>query len=440
MTIDPRLRAAVHELVEAIPVPAVAPPVILPAARRSWRPALVSAATAVVVVVLLLAVGLVRLPVAPGVPAAGSATLPRVFAGHSYFTATVSAAPAGPAIAVYGYGQGDLPFQTPQLIAVGVDGRTYREIDLASKRGQPVDAPLWKSPAAPVLLSPDGVRVAVADARGPVHDVAIVDLTTGRTRSYPVPAGSAVQLLAWSPDSTRLAYAVAPYRADSHGDPRVALAADGELTVLDLATSGTSTVAGQRGALAAAFSPDGGTLAVQVGTELRLLTAGGRSAVVPLPAGHRLGGPAAWSPDGRRLALFRVAAGSPSWATGYWSPDGLAVLDLPSGVSTPLNTNATAVLGWQGADLLASTGDAIVSVPVAVPPAGPARVLARLQPGNDHWIDTVQLATARTGDLQVRDTGVDRGPWPWWLRMLSVGLLVLAGGVVLVLLRRRRAG
>ncbi|WP_327002952.1 hypothetical protein OHA72_49005 [Dactylosporangium sp. NBC_01737] len=431
MTIDPRLRAAVHELVEAIPVPSVAPPVIAPTARRSWRPVLVAAA----VVVLLLAVGLVRLPTAPGVPAAGPATLPRVFADHSYLTATVSAAPAGPAIAVYGYGQGDLPFQTPQLIAVGVDGRTYREIDLASTRGRPVDAPLLKSPAAPVLLSPDGSRVAVADARGPVHDVAIVDLTTGGTRSYPVPAGSAVQLLAWSPDSARLAYAVAPYRADSHGDPRPALAVDGELTVLDLATGVTSTVAGQRGALDAAFSPDGATLAVQVGTELRALTADGGSTVIPLPAGHRLGGPAAWSPDGRRLALFRVAAGSPSWAAGYWSPDGLAVLDLRAGVSTPLDTNATAVLGWQGTDLLAGNGDAIVSVP----PAGPARVLARLQPGNDHWIDTVQLATARTGDLQVRDTGVDRGPWPWWLRMLTIGLLVLAGGVVLVLLRRRRA-
>ncbi|WP_238005236.1 hypothetical protein KZZ52_16980 [Dactylosporangium sp. AC04546] len=431
MTTDQRLRAAVHELVAAIPVPAVAPPVVPRPARRSWRPVLVAAA----VVGLLLAVGLVRLPATPNAPAAGPATLPRVFADHSYLTATVSAAPAGPAIAVYGYGQGDLPFQTPQLIAVGVDGRTYREIDVASERGRPVDAPLLKSPAAPVLLSPDGSRVAVADARGPVHDVAIVDLTTGRTRSYPVPAGSAVQLLAWAPDSTRLAYAAAPYRPDSHGDPRVALAADGELTVLDLATGGTSTVAGQRGVLDAAFSPDGRTLAVQVGTELRLLTAGGGSTLVPLPGGHRLGGPAAWSPDGSRLALFRVAAGSPSWAAGYWSPSGLAVLDLPTGASTPLDTNATTILGWQGAELLASNSDTIVSVPQT----GSARVLARLQPGNDHWIDTVQLATARTGDLQVRDTGVDRGPWPWWLRMLTIGLLVLAGGVALLVLRRRRA-
>lgn len=426
MTTDQRLRAAIHEFVEAIPVPTAAPPVMQPTSRRSWRPVLVAA----VVVVLLLAVGLVRLPAAPAAPAAGPATLPSVFADHSFLTAPVSDAPAGPAIAIYGYGRGDMPFQTPQLIAVGVDGRSYREIDLAGKRGRSVDAPLL----APTLLSPDGSRVAVADARGPVHDVAIVDLTTGRTRSHPVPAGSAVQLLAWSPDSMRLAYAVAPYRPDSNGDPRPALAADGELTLLDLATGVTSTIAGQHGVLDAAFSPDGRTLAVQVGTELRLLTAGGGSTVVPLPDRHRLGGPAAWSPDGSRLALFRVAAGSPSWAAGYWSPDGLAVLDLPTRVSTPLDTDATAVLGWRGADLLATNYNTIVSVP----PTGSARVLARLQPGNDYFIDTVQLATARTGDLQVRDTGVDRGPWPWWLQGLTVGLLLIAGGVALTALRRQR--
>ncbi|WP_426502754.1 hypothetical protein ACPPVO_34635 [Dactylosporangium sp. McL0621] len=420
MTTDQRLRAAIHELVEAIPVPTVAPPVMLVASRRSWRPVLAAAA----VVMLLLAVGLARLPAAPGAPAAGPATLPRVFADHSYLTATVSAAPAGPAIAIYGYGQGDMPFQTPQLVAVGIDGRTYREIDIASKRGWPVDA----------LLSPDGSGVAVSDALGPVQDVAIVDLTTGRTRSHPVPAGSAVQLLAWSPDSMRLAYAVAPYRPDSHGDPRVALAADGELTLLDLATGVTSTVAGQRGVLDAAFSPDGRTLAVQVGTELRLLTGGG-STVLPLPDRHRLGGPAAWSPDGSRLALYRMAAGSPSWAAGYWYPDGLAVLDLSTRASTPLDTDATAVLGWQGADLLATNHDTIVSVP----PTGSARLLARLQPGDDQFIDTVQFATARTSDLQVRDTGIDRGPWPWWLRVLTIGPLFLAGGVVLIARRRQRA-
>ncbi|MEV6925306.1 WD40 repeat domain-containing protein [Dactylosporangium sp. NPDC051485] len=431
MTTDHRLRAAVHELVEAIPVPAVAPPAMPLTSRRSWRPLVVAAA----VVVLLLAVGLVRLPAAPSAPAAGPATLPRVFADHSYLTANVSAAPAGPAIAIYGYGQGDMPYQTPQLIAVGMDGRTYREIDIASKRGRPAEADALKSPPAPALLSPDGSRVAVADDRGPANDVAIVDLTTGRTRSHPVPAGSAVQLLAWSPDSMRLAYAVAPYRADGHGDPRPALAADGELTLLDLATGGTSTVAGQRGVLDAAFSPDGRTLAVQVGPELRLLNDGGGSTVVALPAGHRLGGPAAWSPDGSRLALFRVAMGSPSSAAGYWAPAGLAVLDLPTGRSAPIDTYATEILGWQGADLLASDSLTIVSVP----PTGPARLLARFQPGDDHWINAVQLATARTGDLQVRDTGVDRGPWPWWLRVLTAGGLLLAGGVVFMALRRRRA-
>jgi dipeptidyl aminopeptidase/acylaminoacyl peptidase len=392
-------------------------------------------------VLAVAAIGFLPWAVAGGdaLPAADAAraVLPTTFADHSYLTAHVADSPAGPAVAVYEYGVGDSLWQTPQVIAIGRDGRSYRELDAAADRGGDYGQQ-WRQPA-PTLLAPDGSKVAVEKGRGPADDIAVVDLTTGKSRRYPVTAGSAVQALAWSPDAAQLVFTIAPYRPDAYGDPRLALTLDGELALLDLASGRITPITGQRGTLDAAFAPDGRRLAVQTASELRIIGLDGVvQRVVPVPTGHRLAGPAAWSPDGAKIAVYRVATGSPGVARGLWSPDGLAVIELSSGTSRPLETDLHSLLGWHGDGVVVHRRDEIARVPQG---GGPDERLATLQPGNDHFIIQVQLATKLVPDLRIAEVGVDRGPWPTWLRLLAAAGALgagITGFVIARVIRRRR--
>lgn len=440
-----RLRRAVREIGQAVPVPDRGPARLraLAASRRptrTWRAASVPALAAVATV---LAVAVVALPPIrsdsdhqPG-DVRPAATLPRVFADHSYLTAQVGDSPAGPAVALYRYGIGDALWQTPQTIMVGRNGQSYREIGTAAERGRRYGGSLWPAQAE-TLLSPNGTRVAVERAQQPTDDVAVVDLTTGRVRRYPVTAGSAVEVLAWSPDSTRLLYLTARYVGDAYGDPRPALATDGEVVLLDLTTGASTTMPHQRGTLDAAFSPDGGLLALQRPEELRIVRLDGTlDRVVPVPPGHRLAGGTGWSPDGRHLAVYAVAAepGLQPWGLrGRWAPQGLTVLDLTGGPAYQVDGDLRRLLGWRDGGPVLHRGDAIV----AVSPDGRQQLpLSRLQPGDDHFVDDVQLATALLPDLRAARTGVDRGPWPWPLRSVVAGTVLVAGYLLLRVFRRR---
>lgn len=456
-----RLRRAVRELADAVPVPPSGPAAILaaaaararprPSAAARWSPVfaavLVLAAVAVTGLVPGLANRLGGPPRPGGQPTAGASTLPAALAGHSARTAAVSTAPAGRAIALYRFDVGDWWWQDSQLVVVGADGRSYRQVDLAAGRGA-----RWRGQAAPepveALLSPDGTRVAIEDGRGrttdddanPAADIAVVDLTTGRSRTYPVPANATLRVLAWSPDGRRLAYAVAPPSTDDtplrpSANPYL------ELELLDLDTGAVTRVPGQRGTRAVAFAPDGRRLAVQVGTELRIVTAQGRlerRLRWRLTAMRNylpwLAGPAAWSPDGARIAAFLapngvVTAGAPGEAAG-----GLAIIELATGEATEIlsGTNMSdlrTVLGWRAADVLVDRRDHVAAVPLD---GGPPQRLATVPQGDgDQFVDRLQLATALLPNAQIRDAGVDRGPWPWWLRLL-IPIPVLVVAVILL--------
>jgi hypothetical protein len=81
--------------------------------------------------------------------------------------------------------------------------------------------------------------------------------------------------------------------------------------------------------------------------------------------------------------------------------------------------------------------ESIAQVPVG---GGPVEVLATLQPGDDHFIDDVQLATGLLDTAEVRDAGVDRGPWPTWLRLMTAAGVLAAAGLVLLAVRLFRRG
>ncbi|MEV0717439.1 hypothetical protein [Asanoa sp. NPDC050611] len=101
-------------------------------------------------------------------------SLPDRFAGYSMFTSTVTDAPLGRAIALYGYGNGEM-FNMFQPLVVGADGDTYRRVDAMQERDRPS-----------TLLAPDGTQVLLGDDRGATDELVLVDLGTGEERQLPL--------------------------------------------------------------------------------------------------------------------------------------------------------------------------------------------------------------------------------------------------------------
>lgn len=186
----------------------------------------------------------------------------------------------------------------------------------ASTPRRPATAGSHGDPAV-MRLSPDGTRVAIGDWDTTAPDVIVIDLTTGDAVTYPVPGGRSAVPLAWAPDSRRLAYLTTAEPVN----PYSGRAVSGDLGLLDVTTGTAELVPGQDGARAAAFSPDGRELAVHRitpddgslsgqdgiprmgGGTVEVLTAGGTvDRRLAMPAHHFLHGPDAWSPDGALLA------------------------------------------------------------------------------------------------------------------------------------------
>lgn len=246
MSPDPqsRIGVAVRNIADGVHVDTPDAAILLARAagrRRAsrWRPLLSAAGVLGVLAAAAVAPGLLAQPAAP----ADGTVLPARLADLSLLTAPVSEAPAGPALLMYGQGSaGPRLLHTTQTVVVGVDGRTYRRLDEAERRGGPAEPGTWQD--APALLAPDGTRVAVGSV-GSAGDLAVVDLRTGRTRTHRTEWTGVVEPLAWSPDGTRLAYTVG----------------DSGSAVLDLGSGASTRLAAP--ATAAAFSPDGRRLAVQ---------------------------------------------------------------------------------------------------------------------------------------------------------------------------------
>ena len=384
-----------------------------------------------------LAVALLPGGAVPGT-AGGAPTVPDQVAGYSHLTSSVSSSPPGRGLALFQFGFGVEFLDFPQAVVVGADGDVQRRVDLAEDRPWPQ----MQGDPAPMLLSPDGTRVAVGDHRADRPEIAVVALATGAVQRHPVPPGHRVLPLAWSADGDRLAYlATAPDESPVWGVPLV-----GDVGLLDLVSGRAEGLPGATGVQAAAFAPDGTELAVQHGD-----AAGGGLDVVPLgggvgrtltlPAGHRLEGAAAWSPDGALLATSAA--------------DDIAFLDATGQGRTPPAPLARAavgrgpVLGWTAPDrvvtLAADPPPAtevdpdrylLVDVPLDGSAARPLTVVPTSDGG--YGVARFQLATGLLPDLEVRPAGdVDRGRWPLSLRLVAaLTAAALAAGAVRLVVRR----
>jgi hypothetical protein len=386
------------------------------------------------------------------IPTPGVTALPSELAGYSHLTGTVSDSPPGPAAALYQHGFGVEFLDFPQAVVLGASGDTYRRVDAAEGRA----GPETQGDPAPMLLSPDGTKVAVGDHDTNEPDVVVVDLGTGDTVTHRLPQGRSVVPVAWSRDGRQLAHLLSsaptnPYR----GEPIV-----GDVGVLDLQAGETTMLRQARDVRTAAFSPDGSRLAVQqdvaTGEHVAVVDIASDTKRV-LRADGELAGPASWSPDGRLLATtsvrpLRAIPGIRRPTT----PTGLAFVDTtglggpaPAPLVLPLAPDGR-VLGWSGPDrvlvLLTAQPDGgeqeagsccgpdaydLTSVPLDGDTTTPLMRISGLQ---DFGVGRFQLADATVGGLRVvTPADVDRGPLPLPLRG---GAATLTGVVAWRLTRR----
>lgn len=393
---------------------------------------------------------------APAEP--GPAAVPRELAAYSLLTGNVSTSPPGPAVALYQHGYGVELLDFPQAVVLGAGGDVYRRVDAAEDRA---GAETQGDPA-PMLLSPDGTKVAVGDHDTDRPDVVVVDLLTGDTTTHPLPTGRSVLPVAWSRDGRTLAHLLSPEPTNPYTGERIA----GQLGLLDLEDD-TADVLPDADVTAVAFSPDGAELAVEQAATDSIADA--RLRVVDLASGVErdlatdgvLAGPAAWSPDGRLIATTTLeSSGAPVGVPDPGLPTGLSFVDpsgrgsdVPSALELPL-AGPGRVLGWTDAGEVVTLLDVEGYDPCCGPEAhtlsrvpidgASPTTLTSIRDLHSYGVGRVQMASAAVGDLRVvAPDDVDRGPWPWpWRIGLALGAGLVAWFVArlaLRIVRRRRS-
>ncbi|MEO3769460.1 hypothetical protein [Micromonospora sp. B9E7] len=355
--------------------------------------------------------------------------------------ATVEQRPTGPAALVFFTSR--TRFLESTGVLIGQDGG-YRLIPLhvAEDHG---------------LLSPDGRHYLRPSGE-------LLDLTSGQQHR---PIHTGMRPLAWSPDGQRV------LSTRSNDDEVISFGPDNQqlnnpekpddLLVLDPYRGTEQAVAvGTFAAHAAAAWSPGGDLAAVAGwaDEAALIAERQRLVVVDPTNGSRrwqvelgdrrmLAGPAAWQPDGRRIALlaFDGCAGLGCTADQTAARTlRIEFLDAATGQAVgqplPVSASTTEIVGWRGGDPVvkqsigADRDEDRRAVLAALSPGGGREVLVTGPPGStDLAVPGELLARAAFG-------GPERRPSPFaaplWVYLTLAVPTLLAVAVVVRRLRRRR--
>ncbi|MFF0153065.1 TolB family protein [Micromonospora sp. NPDC005203] len=399
-----------------------------------------------------IGVALVLVALSAPAAAAGTSTVPGSTAGvvptrvHNpwLWQATVGQRAAGPAALVF-FTDRTRYFESTGVL-VDRDG-AYRLIPISIGEGHG-------------LLSPDG-RHYLRPYSGE-----LLDLTTGRQRRT---MSTGVHLMAWSPDGQQVLGTrsndddVITYGPDNQqlNDPEK----PDDLLVVDpfRDTERVVDVGTFAAHNAAAWSPAGDLVAVTGSPDVPALLAEHQRLVVVDPAGggprwqvdlgdrRVLAGPAAWHPDGRRLALlaFDGCAGprctSEEAAARTWR---IEFLDTATGHAVgqplPAGTSASGIIGWRGDDPVLRYVSATEqdtdrqAVLAALSPDGGREVLVTTPVGStDVMVPGDLLTRAAFGGPEPRPSPFAA---PLWVYLtLAVPLLLAVALVVRRVRRRQRA-
>jgi hypothetical protein len=406
----------------------------LPWMAPAWRPPTLIGATAA-----LLVLAVAFLPGDAAQPPSGPATIPDRMASYSYLTGSVSSSPPGRAVALFQHGFGVEFLDFPQAIVVGADGDVYRRLDEAEDRA----GPETQGDPAPMLLSPQGTHVALGDHDTGRPELAIVNLTTGRSSEYPLPNGRSVVPLAWAPDGSKIAYLF----GGEPTNPYSGFPITGDAGLLDVQTGTAEALPGATDVRTGAFSPDGTELALQhgaLGGTLEVVSIVGASTRIIQAPGRVLDGPAAWSPDGLLLATTKADT-CPHGELGPCGADrnDISFVDATGQGRRVPDTlrldvlDSYGVLAWMAPDeIVVRSGNSLTDAGfdpetywvTAVPlDGGDPRRLSAIPGGPNYGVGRFQLASGLLPDVEVRAASdVDRGPWPLLLRVAIVLLTGIA--------------
>ena len=406
-----------------------APAVPRPKKRKPLLPALIAGAVG------FSAVAVPALIASWTPPPSSSPAFPTAVATYSWFVSHGDL--DMPATMIFQNGIGVEFMDSPQAVALGVDGSTYRRLGAAEQRSVPTDQ---GDPAA-MVLSADGTFAVIAGANG--HGSVLVrSLVDGTDREVSIGVGRSAVPLSIASDGDHVLVLLGDGEMSRYTDPPFS----GALALLDL-SSGDLLEYSLDAVTSAALAPDASRVVAQTSQGAVMMDAAGHS-IHELPAeltGQAFGDDA-WSPDGTRLVTL---VHDPVWVdkpTGrtLTSSATLQISALSAGTTQTFalaGVEYAAALGWRDDDtvvLQTYAEDNSSEFQWVDADTGAAHTFATYESGfTAASIGSADLARDLIREWVVEDRPVDQG---WTFGMLAAIAVGAAAGLIMWAVTRRREG